>query len=64
MAEMTKDGGLPYGAPEDAVGSAAYSYELAAATHEQGRNMTRGLLAIGALGLGALIASVIRGRFV
>lgn len=63
MAEMTEDGGLPYGAPEGATGSAAYSFELAAATHEGSRNLTRGLLAVGALGLGALLSSVVRARF-
>jgi len=63
MAERTADGGLPFGAPEGATGSAAYSFELAAATNEGGRNVTRGLLAIAALGVGALISTVVRARF-
>ena len=63
MADRTKDGGLPFGAPEGATGTAAYSFELAAATNEGGRNTTRGLLALGALGLGALISTVVRARF-
>jgi hypothetical protein len=63
MAEMTKDGGLPYGPPAGATGSAAYSFELAAATHEGSRNLTRGVLAVVALGLGALLSSVVRTRF-
>jgi len=63
MAERTEDGGLPFGAPEGATGSAAYSFELAAATNEGGRNVTRGLLAIAALGVGALVSTVVRARF-
>lgn len=63
MAEITKDGGLPFGAPDGAAGSAAYSFELAAATNEGTKNTTRGLLAIAALGIGALLSSVIRARF-
>lgn len=58
MAERTEDGGLPFGAPEGATGSAAYSFELAAATNEGGRNVTRGLLAIA-----ALVSTVVRARF-
>ncbi len=34
MADKTADGGLPYGAPDGATGSAAYSFELAAASNE------------------------------
>ena len=53
MAEKTEDGGLPYGAPENATGaSAAYSFELAAATNEGSKNLTRGVLALVALGAG------------
>ena len=63
MAEKTKDGGLPYGAPEGATGSAAYSFELAAATNEGSKNLTRGALALVALGVGALLSTVIRARF-
>ena len=64
MAEMTEDGGLPYGAPEGATGStAAYSFELAAAANEGSKNLTRGVLALVALGVGALLSTVIRARF-
>lgn len=63
MAERTADGGLPYGAPDGATGSAAYSFELAAATGEGSKNTTRGLLALGALGAGALLSSAVRSRF-
>jgi putative membrane protein len=63
MADRTADGGLPYGPPEGATGSAAFSFELAAATNEGSRNLTRGLLAIVALGMGALLSTVVRARF-
>ena len=61
MADRTKDGALPFGAPANAASaSAAYSFELAAASHEGSRNLTRGLLAIAALGIGALVSTVVR----
>ena len=63
MNELTKDGGLPYGAPANASGaSAAYSFELAAASHEGSRNLTRGVLALIALGVGAAVSTVVRTR--
>ena len=63
MTENTKDGGLPFGPPEGATGSAAYSFELAAATHESSRNLSRGVLAIIALAGGAALATFVRARW-
>jgi putative membrane protein len=63
MAEKTKDGGLPFGAPEGATGSAAYSFELAAASHDSSHNLTRGALAIIALAGGAALSAGIRARW-
>ena len=62
MAQRSETEGMPFGAPEGAQGTAAYSFELAAATNEGSRNMTRGLLALAALGVGALVSTFVRGR--
>ena len=42
-AKRAKAEGMAYGAPADAVGNTAYSYELAGADGEGGRNVGRGL---------------------
>ncbi|GAA4731277.1 hypothetical protein GCM10025782_32970 [Pedococcus ginsenosidimutans] len=62
-AERAKTEGMAYGAPADAVGNTAYSYELAGADGEGGRNVGRGLGAVAAFGL-AGGAAFLRRRFV
>jgi putative membrane protein len=48
--ERARDSGMPYGAPEGATGTAAYSIEIAGADGEGARNLGRGLLALGIFG--------------
>ena len=62
-AERAKSEGMAYGAPADAVGNTAYSYELAGADGEDGRNVGRGLGAFAAFGL-AGGAAFLRRRFI
>jgi X-X-X-Leu-X-X-Gly heptad repeat protein len=62
-AERAKTEGMAYGAPADAVGNTAYSYELAGADGEGGRNVGRGLGAVAAFGL-AGGAAFLRRRFI
>lgn len=62
MAEKGKDGALPYGAPEGAVGDAAFSYVLAGANSDARDNTTRGAAAIALLALGSLSGFAIRRR--
>jgi putative membrane protein len=54
---------MAYGAPENAQGLTAYTFELVGNDGEGGRNTTRGLLALGLLGLG-LGAFALRRRLV
>ncbi len=46
---------MVYGAPEDAVGLAAYSYEIKGEDGEGSRNMTRGLGGLAVLAAGAAV---------
>lgn len=62
-AERAKSEGMAYGAPADAAGNTAYSYELAGADGEGGRNVGRGLGAVAAFGL-AGGAAFLRRRFI
>jgi len=52
-AKRAQTEGMAYGAPADAAGQTAYSYELAGADGEGGRNLGRGLGAAVVLALGA-----------
>ncbi len=58
-AERAETEAMPYGAPEGAIGTAAYSLEIDGVTAEGSRNVQRGLGALvafgGALGLTALV---------
>ena len=54
---------MAYGAPADAQGLTAYTYELLGDDGETGRNTKRGLIALGLLGLGGG-ALLLRRRFV
>jgi putative membrane protein len=62
-AKRAQTEGMAYGAPTDAAGQTAYSYELAGADGEGGRNLGRGL---GAAAVFALAggAAVLRRRFI
>jgi putative membrane protein len=51
------------GAPEDAIGLAAYSYEIKGEDGEGGRNLTRGLAGLALLGAGGA-AFALRRRFI
>jgi putative membrane protein len=55
---------MPYGAPAGAVGTAAYTYELAAATNDVSRNGLRAAIAVvffaAAAGAGAVLRRVLR----
>lgn len=62
LGDRAKDGALPYGAPAGATGSAAYDLNLAAATSATRDNATRGLLAVGLLGLALAVSWLIRRR--
>jgi putative membrane protein len=52
-AERALEEGMIYGAPEDALASAAYSFEIAGADGAGGRNVGRGLAAAAVFGLAA-----------
>jgi putative membrane protein len=62
-AKRAQTEGMAYGAPKDAAGQTAYSYELAGADGEGGRNLGRGL---GAAAVFALAggAAMMRRRFI
>jgi len=62
-AERADSERMAYGAPADAQGLTAYTYELLGDDGEGGRNMKRGLAALGLLGLGGG-AFLLRRRFV
>jgi X-X-X-Leu-X-X-Gly heptad repeat protein len=54
--------GMPIGAPEDAIGTAAYSITIAGAAGEGNQNLVRALIAIGLLALVAGLVAVGRRR--
>jgi putative membrane protein len=56
-AERAKAEGMAYGAPADAAGATAYSFELAAVTDEGSSNLGRGLGALALFGVGAGVAA-------
>ena len=62
-AQRAKAEGMAYGAPADAAGQTAYSYELAGANGEGGRNLGRGLGAAVVFALAAG-AALLRRRFI
>ncbi|NYG08356.1 putative membrane protein [Phycicoccus badiiscoriae] len=62
-AKRAQAEGMAYGAPPGATGQTAYSYELAGADGEGGRNLGRGFGAAAVFGL-AGAAAVLRRRFV
>jgi putative membrane protein len=51
---------MPYGAPAGAVGTAAYSYELAAATNDGTKNALRGGVAVVLFALAAAAGTILR----
>ncbi|HSK25811.1 MAG TPA: hypothetical protein VK894_02755, partial [Jiangellales bacterium] len=58
--ERAKESGMPYGAPDGATGTAAYSIEIAGADGEGSRNLGRGLLALALFGGVAGITAIAR----
>ena len=62
-AERADSERMAYGAPDDAQGLTAYTYELLGDDGETGRNTKRGLAALGLLGLGGG-AFLLRRRFI
>jgi putative membrane protein len=62
-AQRAKAEGMAYGAPADAAGNTAYSYELAGMTGEGSRNMGRGLGAAAVFGL-AGAGAFLRRKFI
>lgn len=62
LDEKAAEGALPFGAPEGATGSAAYSFELAAQTTEGRDAAVRTVLAVALLVLTGLLATVLRRR--
>jgi putative membrane protein len=62
-AQRAKTEGMAYGAPTNAAGNTAYSYELAGMTGEGSRNVGRGLGAAAVFGL-AGAAAFLRRRFI
>lgn len=62
-AQRAKAEGMAYGAPANAAGNTAYSYELAGMTGEGSRNFGRGLGAAAVFGL-AGAAAFLRRRFI
>lgn len=62
LQDRAKNGALPYGAPQGAVGDAAFSYTLAGATTDVQGNTTRGAIALVVLALGSLSGFVLRRR--
>jgi putative membrane protein len=64
MGGKAEDGALPYGLPDGASGTAAYSMVLAGATSATQDNTTRGAVAVALLGLGSAAGLLARRRFV
>ncbi|HWG94364.1 MAG TPA: hypothetical protein VNU66_09090 [Mycobacteriales bacterium] len=62
MGEKAADGALPFGLPEGATGSAAYSITLAGANSQAEDNTTRGAAALALLALGSLSGFAVRRR--
>lgn len=62
LQNRAKDGALPYGAPQGAVGDAVFSYTLAGATSQSSDNASRGAVALVVLALGSLSGFVLRRR--
>ena len=62
LNEKAADGGLPYGAPEGATGSAAFDFTLAAATSATQDNTTRGIAALALLALASASGMFVRRR--
>jgi X-X-X-Leu-X-X-Gly heptad repeat protein len=62
-AQRAKAEGMAYGAPADAAGNTAYSFELAGMSGEGSRNLGRGLGAAAVFGL-AGAAAFLRRRFI
>ncbi|MFC0625214.1 hypothetical protein [Kribbella deserti] len=62
-ADRAKTESMPYGAPEGASGSTAYSLKLAGATGEGGRNFGRLIAALAVFGLALGATGLIRRRF-
>lgn len=63
-AERANTEGMAYGAPAQAVGQTAYSYEIAGADGEGGRNLARGGGALAAFGLASAAGLFLRRRLV
>lgn len=62
MSDKAESGALPYGAPEGAVGEAAFSYVLAGANSAAEDNTTRGAAALALLAMGSLAGMLVRRR--
>jgi X-X-X-Leu-X-X-Gly heptad repeat protein len=60
--ERAVNEGMPFGAPEGAIGTAAYSITLAGETGEGGQNLLRAILAVSLLGLVAGLVAMARRR--
>ncbi len=61
-ADRTVDGGLPFGAPEDAIVAAAYRYDLAGATGATAQNTGRLVAGVAIAGAAAVGAGVLARR--
>ena len=61
-AERTVDGGLPFGAPQDAIVAAAYRYDLAGATGATAQNTGRLVAGVAIAGAAAVGAGVLARR--
>ena len=61
-ADRTADGGLPFGAPQDAIVAAAYRYDLAAATGATAQNTGRLVVGVAIAGAAAVGAGVLARR--
>jgi hypothetical protein len=64
MRDKGANNALPYGLPEDATGTAAFSVVLAGANSDAEDSTTRGAAALALLTLGSLSGFVLRRRFV
>jgi putative membrane protein len=62
MGEKAADGALPFGLPEGATGTAAYSFTLAGANTQAEDSTTRGAAALALLALGSLSGFAVRRR--
>ena len=63
-AKRAQTESMAYGAPDGATGQTAYTFELAGADGEGGRNWARGLGALAIFGLAAGTAAAVRQRLV